>query len=76
MRFDDEEIFNRDDSAIEPSTLVEMIDELLRLGYEFIGGFTDRGMARMVNVYVNVKEWLSKQREKVGFSKSLRSFPL
>jgi len=67
LRFDDEKIFNKDDSVIEPTALVEMIDELLHLGYEFIGGFTDKGMAKIVNAYVNVKEWLSKQREKVGF---------
>ena len=48
-------IFNRDSSVIDPSALIEMIDELLRLGYEFIGGFTDRGMGKMVNTYVNVR---------------------
>jgi len=67
LRFDDEKNFNKDDSVIDPSTLIEMIDELLRLGYEFIGGFTDRGQGKMVNAYINVNEWLSKQRKKAGF---------
>ena len=67
LRFNKGKEFSPSDSTIEPRKLIEIIESLEKLGPKFLGGYTDRGVCKLVNVYENVKEWMRKAREDVGF---------
>ncbi|MEM2126750.1 MAG: hypothetical protein QXH67_00815 [Candidatus Bathyarchaeia archaeon] len=68
LRFDGGEHFNSSCSSLEPHALLEMIGRLSDMGFEFIGGWTDRGVNKLVDVYRNVRGWLASEREGVGFN--------
>ncbi len=67
LRFHEEKYFDSE-SAIEPSALIEFIEFLNGFQQlEFLGGWTERGTTKLVNVYKNLKEYLAGEREKTGF---------
>lgn len=67
LRFHEEKYFDSE-SAIEPSALIEFIGFLNGFQQlEFLGGWTERGTTKLVNVYENLKEYLAGEREKAGF---------
>jgi hypothetical protein len=67
LRFDEGKTFNAGSSALGPQDFIGVVDELRGFGFEFLGGFTDRGVCKLVNAYANVKEWLNEGREALGF---------
>jgi len=67
LRFDEGKTFNAGSSALGPQDFIGIVDELRGFGFEFLGGFTDRGVCKLVNAYANVKEWLNEGREALGF---------
>jgi hypothetical protein len=67
LRFDEGKTFNADSSVLRPRDFIDIVDELRGFGFEFLGGYTDRGICKLVNAYTNVKEWLDEGREALGF---------
>jgi len=67
LRFDDGRNFNSKSSVMDLNRFLNLVDSILNLGFEFLGGHTDKGVSKRVNVYENLKNWLSGKREHVGF---------
>jgi hypothetical protein len=68
LRFDEGKTFDVDSSAIRPEDFISIVDGLRDLGFEFLGGYTDRGVYKLVNAYTNVKGWLDGERTTLGFN--------
>jgi hypothetical protein len=67
LRFDDGAAFDPRSSATTPDALLRTLDHAQRRGFEVVGGSTDRGRDKLVDVYDKVRGWLEKKRERVGF---------
>jgi hypothetical protein len=67
LRFDEGRAYNANSSALEPQNLIDVVDGLTGFGFESLGGYTDRGVDKLVNAYDNVKEWLNGARGALGF---------
>jgi hypothetical protein len=66
LRFDDGATFDPRSSATTPSALLRTLDHAQRLGFDVVGGHTERGSSKLlVGVYDEVKGWLEGGR--VGF---------
>jgi hypothetical protein len=51
--------FDKDSSILDPQSFIGIVDGLKLLGFEFLGGYTDRGISKLVDVYSSVKGWLN-----------------
>jgi hypothetical protein len=51
--------FDKDSSILDPKSFIGIVDGLKTLGFEFLGGYTDRGISKLVDVYSSVKGWLN-----------------
>jgi hypothetical protein len=67
LRFDENKTFNKQLSTFTPSSFVSLVDRVLASGLELLGGHTDVGISKMINVKEQVNAWLSRSREAVGF---------
>jgi len=68
LRFDEGRNFNATLSIWRPHDLIDVVDDFARTGLEFLGGYTDRGLYKLVNAYANIKGWLNGERVTLGFS--------
>ncbi|MEM0095682.1 MAG: hypothetical protein QW660_03505 [Candidatus Bathyarchaeia archaeon] len=73
LRFDEGCMFNAEISAVNPETFVRIIDELLSLGFRFVGGHTNRGVNKVVDVYGSVKAYVLNG-SKVNFKNFYSAF--
>jgi|GEM_PF-4727808 len=55
LRFDEGKTFNASSSALDPQDFIGIVDGLKGFSFEFLGGFTNRGVHKFVNAYANVK---------------------
>jgi hypothetical protein len=67
LRFDEGKIFDVGSSALEPQNFLGVVEGLTGFGFNFLGGYTDRGVYKLVNTYDNVKSWLKGERGALGF---------
>jgi hypothetical protein len=51
--------FDKDSSILDPKSFIGIVNGLKTLGFEFLGGYTDRGISKLVDVYSSVKGWLN-----------------
>ena len=51
--------FDKDSSILDPQSFIGIVDGLKPLGFEFLGGYTDRGISKLVDVYSSVRGWLN-----------------
>jgi len=56
-----------DGGVLEPQSFIGIVDGLKGLGFEFLGGNTERGFYKIVDVYDSVEEWIRGEREDLGF---------
>ena len=54
-------------SALEPQNFLGVVEGLTGFGFNFLGGYTDRGVYKLVNTYNNVKSWLKGEKGALGF---------
>jgi len=66
LRFEDER-FEKEVSILDPKGYLKLVQAITAQGFRDLGGWTDRGLYKLVKASERVAEWLKGVRERVGF---------